>query len=221
VDVGAHSTDEEEAATQAEPEQPTALEESEPDIIEVHAKRPDEPLQIQPEEKAPEHPQETEEPEPAVLEEVKYKPEFTDSAPAKAATPKVTEVLTDVVEEAPTAPAEKFVVREEEQMIFVLFHLPKLDLTSVRWEVFSDEVSVTWEVAGVPDSFLRRLPAAIDPTKSGVDAVIDYISIRLYKLSPGMWNGLGEEIAELSPHDKYTTTPSNVQLASTLLYEIF
>jgi hypothetical protein len=106
-------------------------------------------------------------------------------------------------------------------MMFILFHLPKLDLTSVRWEIFNDEVSVVWEVNGVADRFLRHLPAHIDPTKSGVDAVIDYISIRLYKVSPGAWENPGEEIETLSEHDTYTTTPSHVALDSVLLYEVF
>lgn len=66
-------------------------------------------------------------------------------------------------------------------MMFILFHLPRLDVSTVRWEVYSDEIMVQWEVDGQMEKFIRKLHAPIDPVQSGVDTVIDYISIRLFK----------------------------------------
>ena len=155
--------------------------------------------------------------EPVILEEVKYKAETVhDETPTEVVVEEIssTEFVTE-------QPSDRFVVRDEERMMFILFHLPRVDLASVRWEVYSDEIMVKWEVDGKPEKFIRHLHAPIDPVQSGVDTVIDYISIRLFKQNATAWPDPGEEIEQLSEHDQYTTTPSKISLECTMLYEIF
>ena len=181
------------------------------------SKTPEEVAEINDETEKPKEEDQPKEEEPVILEEVKYKPE--------AAIEEVSQEV--VVEEISSTefvteqPSDRYVIRDEERMMFILFHLPRLDVASVRWEVYSDEIMVQWEVDGKPEKFIRRLQAPIDPVQSGVDTVIDYISIRLFKQIPGAWSDPGEEIEELSEHDQYTTTPSKISLECTLLYEIF